>query len=127
MKNAVFWDKTSQFVLHRRHITSLLQSSAGQCYVIFEVFTALTMKNAVLWDMKTHFLPHRKHIASPLQSPVGSCYVRFEVFTAVTMKNAVFWDVTMCETCNYRHFGGMYRLHHQCNKNHFPRNNVSSN
>jgi hypothetical protein len=29
MKNAVFWDIKSQFVLHRRHITSPLQSSAG--------------------------------------------------------------------------------------------------
>jgi hypothetical protein len=26
MKNAVFWDKKTQFVLHRRHITSPLQS-----------------------------------------------------------------------------------------------------
>jgi hypothetical protein len=29
MKNAVFWDITTQFVLHRRHITSPLQSPAG--------------------------------------------------------------------------------------------------
>jgi hypothetical protein len=29
MKNGVFWDIKTQFVLHRRHITSLLQSSAG--------------------------------------------------------------------------------------------------
>jgi hypothetical protein len=29
MKNVVFWDIKPQFVLHRRHITSPLQSSAG--------------------------------------------------------------------------------------------------
>jgi hypothetical protein len=29
MKNAVFWDIKTQFVLHRRHITSPLQSPAG--------------------------------------------------------------------------------------------------
>jgi hypothetical protein len=28
-KNAVFWDIKAQFVLHRRHITSPLQSSAS--------------------------------------------------------------------------------------------------
>jgi hypothetical protein len=29
MKNIVFWDIKTQFVLHRRHITTPLQSSAG--------------------------------------------------------------------------------------------------
>jgi hypothetical protein len=29
MKNAVFWDIKTQFVLHRRHIASLLQNPAG--------------------------------------------------------------------------------------------------
>jgi hypothetical protein len=29
MKNAVFWDIKTQFVLHRRHITSPLQSPAN--------------------------------------------------------------------------------------------------
>jgi hypothetical protein len=29
MKNAVFWDIKTQFVLHRRDITSPLQSPAG--------------------------------------------------------------------------------------------------
>jgi hypothetical protein len=66
MKNVVFWDIKTQFVPHRRHITSPLQSPAGYCYVRFEVFAAATMKNAVFWDMKTHFVPYRKHITSPL-------------------------------------------------------------
>jgi hypothetical protein len=64
MKNAVFWDIKTQFVLHRRHITSLFQSLAGQCYVRFEVFTAVTMKNAVFWDIKTQFVLHRRHISA---------------------------------------------------------------
>jgi hypothetical protein len=67
MKNVVFWDNT-QFVLHRRHITSPLQSAASECYVRFEVFTAVTMKNVVFWDIKTQFVLHRRHITSPLQS-----------------------------------------------------------
>jgi hypothetical protein len=29
IKNAVFWDIKTQFVLHRRHITSPLQSPAS--------------------------------------------------------------------------------------------------
>jgi hypothetical protein len=71
MKNSVFWDIKTKFVPHRRHITSPLQSPAGKCYVIFEVFTAVTIKNAVFLDIKTQFVPHRRHITSPLQSPAG--------------------------------------------------------
>jgi hypothetical protein len=47
MKNVVFRDIKTQFVPHRKHITSLLQSPAGKCYVRFEVLTAVTMKPAV--------------------------------------------------------------------------------
>jgi hypothetical protein len=71
MKNVVLWDIKSQFVLHRRHITSPLQSPAGYCYVRFDIFTAVTTKNPVFWDIKTHFVPHRRHITSPLQSSAG--------------------------------------------------------
>jgi hypothetical protein len=48
MKNVAFWDIKTQFVLHRRHITSLLQSPVSLCYVRFGVFTAVTMKNVDL-------------------------------------------------------------------------------
>jgi hypothetical protein len=51
MKNAAFWDIKTQFVPHRKHITSPIQSPAGFCYVILGFFTAVTMKNAVLWDV----------------------------------------------------------------------------
>jgi hypothetical protein len=47
MKNVVFWDIKPQFDLHRRHITSPLQSPADEYYVRFEVFTAVTMNNIV--------------------------------------------------------------------------------
>jgi hypothetical protein len=53
MKNVVFWDIKTQFVLHRSHITSPLQSPAGYCCVRFEGITAVTMKNVVFWDIKT--------------------------------------------------------------------------
>jgi hypothetical protein len=68
MKNAVFLDIKPQFIPHRRHITSPLQSPAGRCYVRSEVYTAVTMKNALFWDNKTQFIPHRRYM-SPLQSP----------------------------------------------------------
>jgi hypothetical protein len=55
MKNVVFWDIRTQFVLQRRHITSPLQSPASKCYVRFEVFPAVTMKN-VNWDIKNQFV-----------------------------------------------------------------------
>jgi hypothetical protein len=102
VKNVVLRDIKPQLVLHRRHIMSPLQRSAGSCYVSFEVFTAVTMKNAVFCD-KTLFVPHRRHITSPLQSSAGSCYVSFEVFTAMTMKNAVFWDIKTLFVLHRRH------------------------
>jgi hypothetical protein len=45
-------DVRTQFVPHRRQITSPLKTPIGQCYVRFEVFTAVAMKNAVIWDIK---------------------------------------------------------------------------
>jgi hypothetical protein len=51
MKNGVFWDIRTKFVLHRRHITVPLQSPAGKSYVRFEVFTAVVMKDALFWDV----------------------------------------------------------------------------
>jgi hypothetical protein len=60
VKSTVFWDIKSKFIPHRRHITSPLQSPAGESYVRFEVSTAATMKNAVLWDIETQFVLHRR-------------------------------------------------------------------
>jgi hypothetical protein len=64
MKNAVFWYMKTQFIPHRKHITSSLQSPVCKCYVRFEVFTEATLKNSVFWDIKAQFIPHRKHIIS---------------------------------------------------------------
>jgi hypothetical protein len=41
------------------------------------------------------------------------------------MKNAVFWHIAPCGSLKNRHFGGKYRLHHQCDKNRRDRNNFS--
>jgi hypothetical protein len=62
MKNVVFWDVKTQIIPNRRHIMSPLQSSAGYCYVRFEVFTAVAVKNVVFWDIRTQFVLHRRHI-----------------------------------------------------------------
>jgi hypothetical protein len=64
MENVVFLNIKIQFVPHRKHAISPLQGPATECYVRFEVFTAVTVKNAVLWYIKTQFVPHRKHITS---------------------------------------------------------------
>jgi hypothetical protein len=71
MKNVVFWDIKTQFVPHTKHITSPLQSPAGECFVRFEVLKAVTMNIAVFWDIEAQFLPHNRHITSPLQSPTS--------------------------------------------------------
>jgi hypothetical protein len=71
MNNVIFWDIKPQFVRHRKHITSPLQSPASYCYVRSEVFTAVTMKNVIFWDIKPQFVRHRRHITSPLQSPAS--------------------------------------------------------
>jgi hypothetical protein len=55
MKNAIFWDIKSQFVPHRRHITSPLPSKIWDF-----------MNNVAFWDIKTQFIPHRRHITSSL-------------------------------------------------------------
>jgi hypothetical protein len=52
MKNAVFWDIKPQFVPHRRHSTSPQQNPGGQCYVRFEVFTAVAMKKREDYEEK---------------------------------------------------------------------------
>jgi hypothetical protein len=52
MNIVVFWDIKTQFVLHRRRIMSPLQSSAGLCFVKFEVFTTVTMNIVVFSDIK---------------------------------------------------------------------------
>jgi hypothetical protein len=69
MKNVFFWDIKTQFIPHRRHIMTPLQSPTVQCYARCEVITAVTMKNAVFWDIKIQFIPYRRHITSALQSP----------------------------------------------------------
>jgi hypothetical protein len=53
MKNGVFWNIKTQFVPHRRHIMSPLQSPASSCFVRFDILTALTVKNVVFWDVMT--------------------------------------------------------------------------
>jgi hypothetical protein len=70
MKDAVFWDiRKTQFVPHRKHITSPVDTPAGKCYVRFEIFTAVTMENAVFWDIKPSSYLTGNTI--PLQSPAG--------------------------------------------------------
>jgi hypothetical protein len=61
MNNVVFWDIKTQFIPHKRHITSPSGRQADLCYARFEVFTAVTMKNAVFWDVtKCEFCRNRR-------------------------------------------------------------------
>jgi hypothetical protein len=49
-----------------------------------------------------------------------------ENLTNYLLNDAVFWDVTPCGSCKKRPFRGMYRLHHQGEKNQWAMTNVSS-
>jgi hypothetical protein len=62
MKNVVFWDIKTQFVLHRRRITFRYRAQPVNAILRFEVFTVVAMKNVVFWDIKTQFVLHRRHI-----------------------------------------------------------------
>jgi hypothetical protein len=42
-------------------------------------------------------------------------------------KERPFCDVMLCGSCTNRRFGGMYRFHHQGEKNQRARNSVTSN
>jgi hypothetical protein len=98
MKNAVFWDIKPQFVPHREHITSPLQSSAG-CAIKISGFHGagneecllLLYKIPVCASQETHYISATKLSQLML--------LRFAVFTAVAMKNATFWDKTPCGPC----------------------------
>jgi hypothetical protein len=51
MKNAVFRYVSTQFVPHKKHITSPLQSPVSSCYIRREVSMVVTMKITVFWDI----------------------------------------------------------------------------
>jgi hypothetical protein len=70
MKNVVFWDIKTQFVLHRRHITYPLQSSQLILCKIWS-FHGDHYEECRLLGYKTQFVLHRGHITSLLHSPAG--------------------------------------------------------
>jgi hypothetical protein len=74
MKNAAFCDIKYQFVPHRRHISSPLQSPTSQYRVRFEVFTAVTMKNAILWDVAPCGVCKNRSFGSSSQRPSVASY-----------------------------------------------------
>jgi hypothetical protein len=45
----------------------------------------------------------------------------------LTVLNAIFLDVTPCGSCKNLHYGGVYHLLHQGDKNQRARSGVSSN
>jgi hypothetical protein len=67
-KNAAFCGKKTKLIPHRRHITSPPESPADECYVRFEVFTAVTTKNTVFRDVTLlwgYILPKRLFLQEP--------------------------------------------------------------
>jgi hypothetical protein len=91
------------------------------CFAHSDAWYINTILTALGWEFE---MPVKSKVCSKLD-PL-TYYVRFEVFPAVTKKNAISWDVTPCGSCKNRHFGGMYHLHHQDDKNRWTRN-VSCN
>jgi hypothetical protein len=117
MKNVVFWDIEPQFIPHRKHITSLLQSWASSCYVRFEVFTAVTMKewrlvgykNPVRTSQETHYVSATqlsRLMLCKIWGYHGGDYVECRLLGC----NAV-W------LFKYRSFGATYHHHHQGRNN----------
>jgi hypothetical protein len=49
MKNVVFWDINPSSYLTGDTLVLRYRAQAGECYIRFEVFTAVIMKNAVFW------------------------------------------------------------------------------
>jgi hypothetical protein len=82
MKNVVFCDKRSQFIIHSRHITSPLENPVNDCKI--SGFHCGAYEEYLFLGYKTLFLPHRRHVTSTLHSSASQCYVSFEVFTAMT-------------------------------------------
>jgi hypothetical protein len=102
MKNVVFWQIKTHFVLHRRHITSPLQNPAGQFYVRFEVFTAVAMKNAVgsIRATRRHTPEGGTHQATLLLEDIG-CSATHETpykNVIVSMPHSLVgrWTSTVC-------------------------------
>jgi hypothetical protein len=62
MKTAVFCDIETQFVPHRKHITSPLQSPASKCYVRrlqgddYEECRLLGYRNPIRTSQETHYV-----------------------------------------------------------------------
>jgi hypothetical protein len=75
MKNAVFCDIKTQFVPHRKHIKTLLQNLAGQCYVRFEVFRAI-LKNTVFWDATPCGSCKNRHLGGTYLDDIGNKFLR---------------------------------------------------
>jgi hypothetical protein len=57
-----------------------------------------------------------------LGNPLIFCIISKVGINFVTSKNDVFWDVTLCGSSKNQRFRGMYRLHHQDDKNRLARN-----
>jgi hypothetical protein len=76
VKSVVFWDKRTQFVPERKHITSPLKNPADQCYVGFEVFMAMFVKN-VLYDKKkrVHTTKETHHVSATEPSQLMLCKI----------------------------------------------------
>jgi hypothetical protein len=55
MKNSVFWDINTQFLPHRRHVTSLLQNPACFHGCNYEEYLLLGYKNPVLASHETQY------------------------------------------------------------------------
>jgi hypothetical protein len=110
MKN-VFWGVKSEFVRHRRHITTPLPSQLMLCKISgfrggdYEECRLLGYENPVRMSQKTHY--------SSATDPSRLIHVRFQVCTAVAMKNSALRNVTSCVSCKNERFVVTYRLRYQ--------------
>jgi hypothetical protein len=127
LKN-VFWDIKTQFVPHRKHITSLVQSPAGLCYVRFEVLTAVTMKNAVFWNVTLWLseeptFRRNEFVRNPLRLRVTANIVPSSPILVILMMEAIpSAETSFLTRATRRHIP---RRRHPAKKEHIKPSNIN--
>jgi hypothetical protein len=82
MKNAVYWDIKAQFIPHRRHITSPLQSPADKAANKYKVFTFL---RRLRWLLVTATFVVHLFLSTRMMEAISSSET--SVFTSATRRN----------------------------------------
>jgi hypothetical protein len=73
MKNVVFWDIKTQFLLHRRHVSATESSRLMLCKILG--FHGSDYEERRLLGYKTQFVLHRRHVSATESSRLMLCKI----------------------------------------------------